>query len=365
MSSHLCNSCANITTILSVVLPQASRTKAKRAEANATHYAKKQRTAPSAAALAKARRVSSDAVRLLKYKRNVALGKYHRLPFPPRPPSRPEQRRIISKVCDSLDPTNFLEDGCAVCGMLTLRTELTPLAKYKGNLSCLEVVGVTRKERFSADDPIEEMEGPVLAHGCTSICVQCEIALQKNKVPMYALANNNWIGEIPEALQDLQYAEKMMIARVRHNRCVIRVNSGRVRMSANAIMFFQPALKVYQKLPPSRDEMSEVLAFVYIGSAAPTQEDFERTPMLVRRDKVAAALEWLKLNHEGYADLEISRENLLSYKDRDIPVVVDFKRRTAEEAGAVPPQTQSVFDSPEEQGTKEGPCSFAVHGLTG
>jgi hypothetical protein len=52
-------------------------------------------------------------------------------------------------------------------------------------------------------------------------------------------------------------------------------------MHANAIMFAQPALKVYLKLPPSRDEISEVLAFIFTGSAAPTQEDFDRKPMLV------------------------------------------------------------------------------------
>ncbi|KAJ7900713.1 hypothetical protein B0H14DRAFT_2330854, partial [Mycena olivaceomarginata] len=107
-------------------------------------------------------------------------------------------------------------------------------------------------------------------------------------------------------------AESVMIAKISHNRCVIRVNSGRVRMHANAIMFAQPVLKVYLRLPPSKQEMGEILAFFFTGSAAPTQEDFDRTPMLVRPDKVATALNWLKLNHEGYADLEISEDNLLS-----------------------------------------------------
>ncbi|KAJ6536479.1 hypothetical protein DFH09DRAFT_894637, partial [Mycena vulgaris] len=69
---------------------------------------------------------------------------------------------------------------------------------------------------------------------------------------------------------------------------------GRARMHANAIMFAQPALKVYMKLPRSRDEISEVLPFLLTGSAAPVQEDFDRTPMLVPRHKVAEALKWLK-----------------------------------------------------------------------
>ncbi|KAF7335862.1 ATP-dependent DNA helicase [Mycena sanguinolenta] len=136
-------------------------------------------------------------------------------------------------------------------------------------------------------------------------------------------------------------------------------------MSANAIMFSQPVLSVMNKLPPSREEMSEVLAFIFIGSSAPTEQDFERTPMLVRKQKVIDALEWLKLNHEGYADLQISLENLASYKDRDIPVVVDYRRTDPTEANLNQPGTMAVFDVPEEQGTADGQCSFAVHGLTG
>ena len=52
------------------------------------------------------------------------------------------------------------------------------------------------------------------------------------------------------------------------------------------------------------DEMDEVLAFIYTGPCKPTKSDFERTPLLVRHKKVAAALEWLKLNNCDYFDLD-------------------------------------------------------------
>ncbi|KAJ6611365.1 hypothetical protein B0H10DRAFT_2165858 [Mycena sp. CBHHK59/15] len=160
-------------------------------------------------------------------------------------------------------------------------------------------------------------------------------------------------SSVPQELQGLSYAESVMIAKIRHNRCVIRVNSGRVGIHANAIIL------------PSRDEMREILAFVFTGSTAPTQEDFDCTPMLVRRDKVAAALNWLKLNHEGYADLETSEENLLSYKHRYIPVVIDYRKTTSEPHNSIPMVAWSMDDSNEEHRTSEGQCSFAVHGLTG
>ena len=113
---------------------------------------------------------------------------------------------------------------------------------------------------------------------------------------------------MPDELKDLSFAESMMIARVRHNRCLVRVSSGRAKMIANAIAWESPTVLVYHTLPPTREEMDDVLAVIFTGSAPPTNEDFQRTPMLARRDKVSKALEWLKLNHRDYADLNISRD---------------------------------------------------------
>ncbi|KAJ7182680.1 hypothetical protein C8R43DRAFT_868304, partial [Mycena crocata] len=277
----------------------------------------------------------------------MSTGRVSGTAFPPKPLSQHHAHRIISNHCRTVSCRNFVEAGCAVCGCLVPNKFLTPLQLYEGDLGLLIRAGITRKERFSSSDPIEELEGPVLATGCSSICVDCQTELDNGVVPKTALVRHNWIGEVPKQLEDLTYAEGIMIARVRHNRCVIRVNSGRVRMSANAIMFSQPVLSILNKLPPSKEEMNEILAFVFIGSAAPTQEDFERTPML------------------DYADLEISQENLESYADKDIPVVVEFQRREKEDAGVLPAGSTAVHEIPDEHGTINGKCSFAVHGLTG
>ncbi|KAJ7441883.1 hypothetical protein FB451DRAFT_1057968 [Mycena latifolia] len=285
--------------------------------------------------------------------------------FPPRPLTFRQTHRMLTKYCNGMRPRQFLESGCAVCGCLVSVKKLSPIGDFTRYFEVLEKSGVTRKERFSSTDPIEELDGPILAEGCDKVCVDCEIALVNHKIPKNVLALHNWIGQVPDQLKDLKYAECLMIARVRHNRCVVRVNSGRVRMSANAIMFSQPVVKVYNKLPPSRDEMHQILAFIYTGSEQPTPEYFDRTPLLVRRSKVLAALEWLKLNHEGYADLEISMENLDMYSERDILVTVDFRCTSAESDHSVPNAARAVNDDNEEFGTETGECTFAVHGLTG
>ncbi|KAJ6603848.1 hypothetical protein B0H10DRAFT_1662588, partial [Mycena sp. CBHHK59/15] len=180
-----------------------------------------------------------------------------------------------------------------------------------------------------------ELEGPVLDHGCKDVCADCEARLRVNVLPLYSLAHNMWLGNVPWQLQDLSFAEKMLIAKVRHNRCVVRVASGRGKMSANAIMFLTPIVKVHNILPPSQEEISEVLAFIFLGPAKPTDDEYVRTPMLVRRDKVRIALEWLKLNHEDYRDLEISVENLSSLPESGIPCGVDWKKTEQDESSNI------------------------------
>jgi hypothetical protein len=86
--------------------------------------------------------------------------------------------------------------------------------------------------------------------------------------------------------------------------------------------------------------------------------------MLVRRERVKTALDWLKLNHSDYATLEISLENLADLPENGIPCGVEWKQTEDGESTKVPEQL-SVHDDSEEEGTTSGLCTFAVHGLSG
>jgi hypothetical protein len=62
--------------------------------------------------------------------------------------------------------------------------------------------------------------------------------------------SNLGVGEIPDELQNLTYAEQLLIARVCHNRCIVKVSSGMYKMCANAISFSNSMPKIYNVLPP-------------------------------------------------------------------------------------------------------------------
>ena len=214
---------------------------------------------------------------------------------------------------------------------------------------------MSQKERTFSDDPLSDIEGPII-DDLEHICRLCHKSVSKGKVPLMALANRKWLGKVPPQLSELRFAEQLLVARIRHNRCLVRVSSGMRKMRANVITFANPMPKIYTALPPPIEEMDDVLAFIYTGPCKPTQSDFERTPLLVRRNKFAAALEWL-----NYFNLEISYKNLAEYPEDTPPVVVDYHHSTTNKD----PESTAVNDMEEEEGTESEPCPFVVHRFTG
>jgi len=282
--------------------------------------------------------------------------------FPPAPTNPLLKRKIIGDFCAATSPLEFEEAGCAVCGSLTLRSDLSELNSLDIDLCVLNATGhgFTQKERKFSTDAITELEGNIIDTTCNYICASCKESIKHGKIPKFALARGLWLGQIPEELQQLSFAEKLLISRVRHNRCIVRVGKGMHKMIANAVMFEHPIQKIYTVLPPPIEEMDELLAFIFTGPCQPTEDDFRRTPLLVRRNKVARALEWLKLNHKDYLDLEISYKNLASYPEDLPPVVINYRHSTTNKI----PEATSVHDMELEHGTTEGMCPFRVHTLT-
>jgi hypothetical protein len=122
--------------------------------------------------------------------------------FPPDPPSSELCQRIVLDFCADTSPEIFEEAGCAVCGKLTPVCEMKELSEVE-NIGLLKVDAVTRKARRKSSDPVREFRGPILAPGCSRVCPICVESLDKNKMPILALANGVWIQEIPDELQNL------------------------------------------------------------------------------------------------------------------------------------------------------------------
>ncbi|KAE9393332.1 hypothetical protein BT96DRAFT_959086 [Gymnopus androsaceus JB14] len=113
-------------------------------------------------------------------------------------------------------------------------------------------------------------------------------------------------------------------------------------MVANVICFANPTAKVYTQLPPPR-------------------QDLDENDCIFRHKKIKYALDWLKLNHVDYYDIEISIENLNQYKDEGVSFEYEYQETESNKDSL----TSAVNEnSEEEEWTLTGPCPYCVHGLT-
>ncbi|KAH8103153.1 hypothetical protein BXZ70DRAFT_999293 [Cristinia sonorae] len=281
--------------------------------------------------------------------------------FPPKPPGMDTIAQIVRGYCNDITDTKIQEKGCGVCGLLYNINDLQSLDNCKIDLKNQ----VTRKERYSVDDPVECIEGPVVDPNCSNICRNCANDIKNNRIPRHSLSNGQWVGDVPNVLKDLSWAEKLLIARVHHNYCVMRFSmsgmKGLQKLRANAISYAVPMPKVYQILPPKMEDLDEVVAFIYIGNTLPTHEDWKRTPFLVRHRKIMDALNWLKLNHIDYADISISAENLSEYPEDEPPVKPDWHKSDVFQNQ----EAKSVTPHREDEEVETGRCPFIMHTLTG
>ena len=112
---------------------------------------------------------------------------------------------------------------CAVCGLLKQSCELSDLKNVKNLLHILQQEGVTCIEHKTENKKVHEYSGPVLDYSCSKICNNCRMSVRKGKVPCLALANGLWLGKVPDELKSLHFVEKLLIARVHHTCCYVKV----------------------------------------------------------------------------------------------------------------------------------------------
>ncbi|KAJ3769005.1 hypothetical protein FB446DRAFT_628119, partial [Lentinula raphanica] len=170
--------------------------------------------------------------------------------YPPPPLSQTKINSVITQWNNAFAPSEFEEAGCAVCGQLVPTNQLSDLKHMSGFLSILECEGISRKRRESLQTPIQEENGPILDKSAGNrLCNTCRASLRKGSVPKLALARGLWLGDIPIELKNLRFYEKMLVARVQHTRCFVRVQKSAgnkyCKLVSNVIAFENPTPQIY------------------------------------------------------------------------------------------------------------------------
>jgi hypothetical protein len=166
------------------------------------------------------------------------------------------------------------------------------------------------------------------------ICVECMQSLKARRRPRLSLANNMWIGGIPDQLKILSIPEQLLIA-LHHPRCFVfklfpkdpdhdhRPDHLQRGMSGNVSLYHLNVDSIAEMvgghmMPHPGAVLASVLAITFIGSRKLPKEWLKST-FRVRRRLVYEALLWLKDNNPLYGDIDISKERLMTLPEDGIP----------------------------------------------
>ncbi|KAI1781877.1 hypothetical protein LXA43DRAFT_907387 [Ganoderma leucocontextum] len=162
-----------------------------------------------------------------------------------------------------------------------------------------------------------------------------------------------YLGDIPDELKDLTFIEEQLVALCRAKSSIVhlkednsthgngpsvarRPNSQR-GFKGHIIVYPQKPDQVARTLPPSLHDASQAVCVIFVGSRAPTLEWLRdsASPLIVRRQKVVAALQWLKTHNVLYRDVEIDLARLNALPDEDLlPVHVEHVQPSAAQDAA-------------------------------
>ncbi|KAJ3574918.1 hypothetical protein NP233_g1427 [Leucocoprinus birnbaumii] len=171
--------------------------------------------------------------------------------------------------------------------------------------------------------------------GTVYICVVCFKHLKKSSMPPLALANGMFIGDIPFELRVLTLAECILVAKYFPAVYIIKMypcnptahywnnalfNNG-LRGNVSSYPLAPEDVHDYvnsNELPPSPRILCATICISFVGPKGNPEKCFPDV-VLVRRDRVRAALNWLCRNNPLYADVQISEENLAMLPENGVP----------------------------------------------
>ena len=203
------------------------------------------------------------------------------------------------------------------------------------------------------------------------ICRQCRLSLQRatpNLPPPLSLANNMWIGQIPDVLSSLTFPEQLLISHLYPRVFVFKLYPKNgfggdpdtlQRGMAGTVSTFDLDLSSITSMiegnlmPRPLPLLASLISVTFIGLGR-LPKHWLKQLFRVRRQKVHLALQWLKENNpKYYGQIEINSERLQALPINDIPVEIlsivrqsnDVDMIVQESAGYVP--TESV-DPPQD-----------------
>jgi hypothetical protein len=244
--------------------------------------------------------------------------------------------QIIKEFLEATNNDSLARKECSFCGLNELRMRCMRCRADRLDISLLQqAVAVLRASSLQPN--IEAYKPSTIENGFFNVCHVCSLSIKRDafvSLPVRSYANGLWLGEIPPALLGLTFLEEQCIARVRATRCMYKLSltaAGQFASRGNVCILPHDTASFLSVMPPPIATLRDEFCVIIIGSANTeiTYDMLRRSPLLVRREKIRAALLWLMHNNPLYSDLdrEATKRSLETYPLEGCPLAVaDFLR---------------------------------------
>jgi hypothetical protein len=209
-------------------------------------------------------------------------------------------------ICDMFQLFPSSDDGMPSAAVTTSFVRVNGVILYKKGL----VPGLSANKRS-------------MIH--CNVCTECWLALSKEKVPKFSIANKVWLGDVPIELQGLTLPEQRLISIYRHNSCIVKLHSSfhttataQSAIKGNCISFPQDVVNIASSLPLELNDLCDSLKIIFIGCHAPERKQLKHI-LTVRKKKVSDALRWLRQNNPLYHTVVIDQERIDQLPVDDVP----------------------------------------------
>jgi hypothetical protein len=217
---------------------------------------------------------------------------------------------------------------CAVCARVKLRNKCrsVSLDDLKNSRLLQPTEGQDLHGHTLTNGMLLNASGVAVSGKYWYICEDCAGALESGNLPEMAMVGSWDIGLVPEELSYLTLTETLLITRriqVIHRISFHIPLEHRPNSSVDVIPFRDKHNHIVEnaELPFSAEVLNTILELDFGDTNPFVSPDLEH--LIVRRNVVDSALQWLKANNPVYRNIVINHTNIALLPDRGLPYGTD------------------------------------------
>lgn len=168
---------------------------------------------------------------------------------------------------------------CSFCNHAELVSSISLYTPQELDITLLDTATTQLRDRYK----VPQMQSHRLVNDLYQACRSCHNCIKGGKfvsIPFLSWSNGCWIGDVPDELAGLTYAEELVIARAHTTKCWFKLTAGPLAQRAahgNVCIHPHEVTNLAKTLPrPISSLYDEIVVIFVSGNQAATEDRFKR-----------------------------------------------------------------------------------------